>query len=304
VIVCAAPNPSIDKLFEVERLDRGRIHRPTSFVQVAGGKGLNVARTAATLGADVHVVALLGGYHGRWIAVELERLGIALTAVWYEGETRSCLSVADADAKTLTEFYEDGPPVDESAWKDFASTVAELSAAASWLTLSGSLPRGIPPDGYAQLVDTGNVALDSRMVSNAQPQLVKVNAAEAFDLTGTHDVHAAAHELRRRAGGAGKTAVVTQGRGGAFMVDPDGREWRGTVDASGPYPVGSGDAFLAGLVVALERGAPWPDALRLALGSGAANAEVPGAGRLDRRRAEALAERAAVTPRDRSSRRA
>ena len=68
--------------------------------------------------------------------------------------------------------------------------------------------------------------------------------------------------------------------------------WR----ARGPYPVGSGDAFLAGLVVALDGGAGWPEALRAALGAGAANAERPGAGRLDRSRAAELAEQAAVTP--------
>ena len=46
MIVCLAANPSVDRLFEVERLVKGDIHRPSSFVQVAGGKGLNVARAA------------------------------------------------------------------------------------------------------------------------------------------------------------------------------------------------------------------------------------------------------------------
>jgi sugar/nucleoside kinase (ribokinase family) len=64
----------------------------------------------------------------------------------------------------------------------------------------------------------------------------------------------------------------------------------------GPYPVGSGDAFLAGLVTALERGDEWDAALRLALGAAAANAELPGAGRLDPARAVDLAMRAIVEP--------
>jgi fructose-1-phosphate kinase PfkB-like protein len=58
--------------------------------------------------------------------------------------------------------------------------------------------------------------------------------------------------------------------------------------------VGSGDAFLAGLVVALERGADWADASRLALGAAAANAARAGAGRFDPDRAEELAARADV----------
>jgi fructose-1-phosphate kinase PfkB-like protein len=58
--------------------------------------------------------------------------------------------------------------------------------------------------------------------------------------------------------------------------------------------VGSGDAFLAGLVVALDRGAGWADALRAGLGAGAANAALTGAGMLDRERAERLAEQAVI----------
>jgi fructose-1-phosphate kinase PfkB-like protein len=85
-------------------------------------------------------------------------------------------------------------------------------------------------------------------------------------------------------------------RSGALLVDPDGRAWQGLLDASGHYPVGSGDAFLAGLVVALEQGASWPDALRAGLGAGAANAELPGAGRLERRRAELLTDTVRVVP--------
>jgi fructose-1-phosphate kinase PfkB-like protein len=37
VIVCLAANPSIDKLFEIERLVKGDIHRPLALVQTAGG---------------------------------------------------------------------------------------------------------------------------------------------------------------------------------------------------------------------------------------------------------------------------
>ena len=46
VILCVAANPSIDRLFTVERLVPGSIHRPAEFAQVPGGKGLNVARAA------------------------------------------------------------------------------------------------------------------------------------------------------------------------------------------------------------------------------------------------------------------
>lgn len=301
MIVCVAPNPSIDKLFEVDRVEPGRIHRPAEVVRVAGGKGLNVARAAATLGADVHVVALLGGHSGRWIAEQLDILELRLTAVWTASETRSCLSVAGVETSSLTEFYEPGAPVGEAEWTQFVRVAQELTAGAAWTTVSGSLPPGARQDGYEQLVVGASVAADTAELGDSRPALVKVNAAEAAQLVG-HAVHtraaaaAAAYALRELAGGDGHAAVVTLGAEGAVLVSPDGTLWSGSLDTVGRYPVGSGDAFLAGLVVALERGASWPDALRAALGAGAANAEIPGAGRLDRDRAVQLAERARVEP--------
>jgi 1-phosphofructokinase family hexose kinase len=293
VIVCVSPNPAIDKLFAVERLEPGAIHRPTSFVRVPGGKGLNVARAVAALGADVRAVAWLGGHHGRWIAGELGALGIPLTAVWHSGETRSCLSVADEATQSLTEFYEDASPVAAAEWREFRERFGEAVEGASWVTVSGSLPAGASVEGYAELACGGNIALDTTQLGEARPALLKVNASEAADLTG-RDAVAAARDLHERIGGEGGVVAVTRGEEGAFLVDPGGREWHGRLDSWGPYPVGSGDAFLAGLVVAAERGRSWPDALKAALGAGAANAELPGAGRLDRERAELLAERALV----------
>jgi 1-phosphofructokinase family hexose kinase len=292
VITCVVPNPSIDKLFEVERLEPGRIHRPASFVQVPGGKGLNVARAASALGADVRVVALLGGHAGRWIADQLGELGISLSAVWREAETRSCLTVASGGGP-LTEFYESGSPLAGAEWTEFVRAVAGQPPADGWTTVSGSLPPGAPEAGCEQLVTTPKTAVDSVQHGAATPALVKVNAAEARELTGLPVDEAAARALWLRIGGEGHAALVTHAEG-AVVVTPDGSGLRGTLGASGPYPVGSGDAFLAGLVVALHGGAGWRDALCAALGSGAANADVPGAGRLDRDHAAALAERVRI----------
>jgi 1-phosphofructokinase family hexose kinase len=302
MIACIAPSPSIDRLFEVERLRPGEVHRPTRFVRVAGGKGLNAARAAAALGADVRAVALLGGPSGRWIADELHRIGVPLVASACAGETRSCLSVADRGSGSLTEFYEQSAPVSPEEWEAFARVVEDAAASADWTTVSGSLPPGAPADACERFAAAGaNVAVDTVALGAARPSLVKVNATEAATLTGlpvrgAGETMEAAHLLRRRIGGDGHGAAVTSGRDGAVLVTPDGSAWRGSLPAAGAYPVGSGDAFLAGLVTALAGGADWADALATALGAAAANAEVPGAGLLDPDRARALAEQAVVEP--------
>jgi 1-phosphofructokinase family hexose kinase len=319
MIAALAPNPSIDRFFLVaDRVRVGEIHRPSELVTVAGGKGLNVARAASTLGADVRAVALLAGHAGRWIADELLDAAVRADVVWTTGETRSSLSAADPESGRPTEFYERGESTDPAAWERFAERVSALSGA-RWASISGSLPPGIPAAASGDLVErarsTGaRVAVDQAgptlaAALDAAPDLVKVNASEAQELTGRSEPRAAAlalHEslLKRRdlVGLDAPATVVTAGEAGAYLVAPDGRTWRGSLDVRGPFPNGSGDSFLGGLLVALDGGAAvpadaselWQAALPLALGAATANAERAGAGRLDPRRARTLASQALV----------
>jgi 1-phosphofructokinase family hexose kinase len=310
MIVCVAANPSVDKLFEVDRVEIGAIHRPVGFTQVPGGKGLNCARAVHALGGAVTATGILAGHAGRWVEQALAGEGVAARFAWVEGETRASLSVADATDRGLTEFYERGTDVGADGWRGLEEVVAELCPGASWLTISGYVPLGAPEDGYARLIRIAaehgvRVALDARDESlalglAAGPDLVKVNAEEAGALLGHEivddaDAVAAVGEIGSRIEGGG-AAIITRGAEGAVVRTPDRSVLRGRLYERGPYPVGSGDAFLAGLVVALERGDPWEAALRLALGAAAANAEAPGAGRLDPARALELAARAVVEP--------
>jgi 1-phosphofructokinase family hexose kinase len=309
VILCVAASPSVDKLFEVDRVEVGAIHRPTEFVQVPGGKGLNVARSAHALGAEVTATGVLAGHAGRWIEEALAADGVPSRFAWVEGETRASLSVADMTGRGLTEFYERGWDIGATGWEQLEGIVRELLPSSGWMTLSGNLPVGAPDDGYARLVAMARqagvpAALDARdeallLGVSAGPQIVKVNAEEAGGLLGTkvatlEDAKAAAEEIRWRVDGDGRAAIVTRGAEGAVVVTPDGAAFQARLYQQGPYPVGSGDAFLAGLVTGLDRHWGWSDALALALGAAAANAEMPGAGRLDLTRAVELSKRAEV----------
>jgi 1-phosphofructokinase family hexose kinase len=308
VIVSVAANPSLDKLFEVDRVRHGQIHRPAAFVQVPGGKGLNVARAAHALGAEVHAVGILAGFAGQWVEEALAAEGVPGTFAWAEGETRASLSVAEGDTGELTEFYERGDDVGADGWARLEAVVLGRSRGATWMTMSGNLPPGAPEDGYARLVGIAagagiRTALDAREAAlehgvAARPDLVKVNAEEASGFLGKPvateaDARAAALEIRGRLSETG-VAIVTRGAEGAVVAMPGDAILAGRLYERGPYPVGSGDSFLAGIVTALEREATWEGALRLALGAATANAEVPGAGRLDPVRARELAGRAEV----------
>jgi 1-phosphofructokinase family hexose kinase len=298
MIAFVAASPSIDRLHQIDALRPGTIHRPSHLVAVPGGKALNAARAAHALGGEVHAVALLGGHSGRWIAEALAGEGISLDHVAGPGESRMALSVSDGGP--LTEFYEPGPEIAEEHWSDLEAAVGHVAGRAGWVAISGSLPPGAPDDAYHRLVraarDGGaRVALDARGHGlsaglDAGPDFVKVNASEAAEL-GLADAHA----LRAAAGGGERMAAITHGADGIELTTTYGQLLRAVPPVLGRFPVGSGDATLGGFLTALDVGGDWAAAVALATGAAAANAEVPGAGRLDGARAVALARDVRVT---------
>jgi 1-phosphofructokinase family hexose kinase len=297
-VVGVALNAAIDKTASVPRLVPGEIHRPLALSMVPGGKAANVVRAAAHLGLPGSVVAVVGGHAGAWYRSALEARSIPLHAVDVEGETRTCLSVLDDSSGALTEFYEPGVTLAADDWPRVEAALREalaVDAAGVVVVLAGSLPPGAPADACARLaviaadagaraaVDIGGQPLAAAL--EARPWLVKVNALEAESITGTSartvpGAVAAAGALRRR---GAATAIVTRGVHGAVLVSGDGTWALGNLPARlrGPFSVGSGDAFLAGYLAGLARGAATDGALRLAGAAGAANARIPGQGELD-----------------------
>jgi 1-phosphofructokinase/tagatose 6-phosphate kinase len=318
VILVVAPSPSVDVTYLLDRFEPHAIHRPRQVVRVPGGKALNAARVAAALGAPIRVVAALGGPTGEWIGAQLHRLGIPVHSVRVALPTRSCVSIAHDSG--LTEVYEPATPITAAEWAALLAATAAAAGpgwtVVSGSLPAGAPPDGAARLVAAARAGAGRVCVDTSgpalaAALAAGPDLVKVNATEAADLlrlpadTAPAELARGLHE---RAGGAG-TAVVTAGVLGAAAwtttagrpADPPataapagptaaGEPRRPTVAGypvtvgppaeRGPYPVGSGDAFLAGLIVALDGGADLHSALHAGTAAAAANAAVPGAGEL------------------------
>ena len=310
MIVVAAFSPALDTTYEVDELVLGAPHRPTTVVRVAGGKALNMARAASRLGADVVAVPVLGGHLGDLVEELLAGDGVRARTVRSDVPTRVCVSVASAAAGTLTELYENPVPVPGSAVDAVLAAVADELRPGAWLSVSGGMPRDARPgllvelarsaaEGGAHLaLDTHGPALREVLDGGAPVALLKVNraeAAEALGLPGATELGQLVTGLLALTGG---TVVVTDGVDGALAADGTGRWRAGLPVVAGGQPVGSGDSFLGGLVAALDHGAALQEALALATGAGAANAEVPGAGAFTAARAHELAGLVRVVPAD------
>ena len=248
MITIAGLTPSVDLTYLVDHLELGRIHRPTDVVRRAGGKPLNLARAAAALGADVSIVAVLGGWTGDWLADELARAQIAVRRVTTPVLTRTCVSISSADSEDLTELYEYAEPIPADVWTHAREALtAELADRPGWLVIAGGPPRGLPPTGLAELAELAHhagcrVAADTHGASlvpllHSRPELVKINRSEAAAVLGVDPGTALAQMAARRAGEERRDGrahrrrrrIVGSGRGRSDVRD-DGAE------AAGPLP--------------------------------------------------------------------
>lgn len=276
--------PTVQRTMMFDRLHLDDVNRAKAVVQHASGKSVNAARVAGVLGASAIATGFLGGDSGRFLRQCLDAQGIRHDFVEIASPTRLCITLLDRAAHTATELVEEHGPATAEETSALLQNVQTLLAGKKWLIMSGSLAPGVPDGFYADCCAMAHQAWANAIVDGRgeallqalpqRPMVIKPNIAELsatvkFPIDGDTTLKraiAAAVDL-------GATwIVVTMGKAGA--VASDGKEfWRITSPAITPVnAIGSGDAFAAGLTVALSRGADVPQACRLATACGVANA--------------------------------
>jgi fructose-1-phosphate kinase PfkB-like protein len=173
----------------------------------------------------------------------------------------------------------------------------------------GSLPPGVPNDGYAQLVADARDAGCSILVDaapgplgaalQAHPDVVSPNLSEAEALLrGRSDEQVdergpdieqralvAAEELRGR---GARYAVVTAGAAGAALATPTGAWWLTAPKINVVSSIGAGDSFVAGVAGSLSAGLLDVETVRRGIAVASASCEQQLAGGVDYRRVEEL----------------
>ncbi|MFI9255765.1 1-phosphofructokinase [Streptomyces sp. NPDC053069] len=284
MILTVTPNPSLDRTYEVLRLERGEVIRAETERMDPGGKGVNVSRAVTAAGRRTVAVLPLGGAPGALVADLLDAQGIEVAPVPIRGATRSNIALAEADG-VLTKINAPGPELSPAEQELLLDTVREQSHNADWIACCGSLPRGLAPSWYADVVTRAHaggarIALDTSGCAllealRARPDVVKPNAEElaeavARPLATVGDALKAAEELR----GMGARAVLASlGADGQLLVE-DAGVWFATARVDTVRSnVGAGDSSLAGFLIA---GGTGPEALASAVAHGAAAVQLPG----------------------------
>ena len=318
-MLIATPNITIDRTVRLPELRPGSVLRPSRALATAGGKGVNVARVGAAFGRR----ATLVGFAPDVDAVVLDRLFAAepldFVGLPVRGEARIATIYLE-DSGRVTVLNEPGPEISAGAWRRYADLIAEELGSGQYKTLvcSGSLPPGVPDDGYGQLVAIGRRAGVQVVVDAARsalaaalpfgPDVVTPNLAEADGVLSGHadePVADSGPEVPLRACAAvrhlcerGATAAaVTAGAAGSAFGTAERVVWVPTVPVEVVNPIGAGDSFVGGLVEALESGLAAAEAVVFAVATATASVEQELAGGVDPARARELAARLAGTAR-------
>ncbi|MFE6593147.1 1-phosphofructokinase family hexose kinase [Streptomyces sp. NPDC057781] len=296
MILTVTLNTALDITYRVPALRPHASHRVTAVTERPGGKGLNVARVLAALGHEVAVTGFAGGTTGDVVREGLTGVpGVTDALVPVAGATRRTIAVVDERTGDTTQLNEPGPAVAPAEWNAFQETYEGLLAGAAAVALCGSLPPGVPVNAYAGLIRTARAAgvpvlLDTsgeplRRGVAARPDLIKPNADELAELTGSHEPLRATQAARRR---GARSVVASLGADGLLAVTPEGR-WRAAPPAHvHGNPTGAGDSAVAGLLSGLVEHLPWPDRLARAVALSAATVLAPVAGEFDREAYEEL----------------
>jgi 1-phosphofructokinase family hexose kinase len=310
LIVTVTLNAALDRTLTVPNFQRGQRHRASQGLMLAGGKGINIARSLKLLGVPAVATGLAGGRTGTRIVEELTAEAVLNDFVRIEDESRTSTAVVDPTAPTYTEINEWGPEVRPEELEMLLEKLDYLSQGAEAVVFAGSLPRGVDEGFYGHAIRELNrrgvqTVLDSegqplRLGVQAEPVLVSPNQREAESLVGQEfndddDFMLGLDSIAEQ--GARNVLITQESRCFALLrAERETRRYRARSPHVEPVSaVGSGDALLAAFLAARLAGKPAEEALAAAVATGTASTLEVGAGRFDPREQARLAGSVEVT---------
>ena len=284
MILTITANPTVDRVYFVDKFQMGEVHRPERMVYSAGGKGLNVARVAHILGEDASAMGFVGGFNGEYIKSELEKLGIETAFTQVDGETRVCVNISDKNGLS-GEILEKGPAVTGAQVAEFMREFEMCVDNYNIICASGSLPQGVDSSFYCEIirisrahnkrviVDASGKVLED--VIEAKPFMIKPNRYELSllmkkEITSLEDVKEALLFLHKK--GIALPLITLGGDGAMAYIDGDFYKFN-SPKVVVKNTVGSGDSSVAGIATGLRRGMSVIDSIKLGMAAGTANTQ-------------------------------
>jgi 1-phosphofructokinase len=308
-IVTVCVNPAIDRVLEVPDFAVGSHQRGRQLARHPAGKAVNVSRALGALGVPSIAAGFVGRNELEYFERFLSAFRVNTQFLTVDGATRENVTLVDPIARRETHVRDVGFTVSARDLTRLKKKLHLISRPTTLVIFSGSVPHGIEPQAFADLLDIclhaeAKVAVDTSgpalKAAAALPLwLAKPNAAELGEMVGQtiasdDEIIATGRQLSRRIRGL----LVSRGEAGGYAF-VDGSAFVGQVPVARQRivnTVGCGDCLLAGFVTAQLRGQNVRESYRFGLAVATAAAVSREAGPFDLRDVQEFLAAASVEP--------
>ncbi|MDL1899941.1 1-phosphofructokinase family hexose kinase [Anaerolineae bacterium CFX9] len=287
-ILTLTANTTIDLTVFVPRVELNRTLRSTRAVTSLGGKPTDASWILGEIGVPSKALGFAAGLNGRRMEAMLQAKGVLTDFDWVDGETRTNVVLIGEEDHTHTTISTTTMSITQEQVERLKQHFLAELADAAVVVLGGTLPAGMTPDFYTEMIAAAKQAGVPVVFDAAEPNLsaglrshpdyIKPNRDELAGLVGAdiltpEDAYHAGREVLQR---YGTCPIITLGSAGTVAVLED-RAYR-----IPPLPVevvsaaGAGDGMLAGIAASIYRGEPIEGGLRLGTACASAVCLMPG----------------------------
>ena len=259
-------NPAFDLVGRLARIEIGEVNTVETLGLYPAGKGINVAKVLADLGAKLSVTGFLGKENQGDFVQAFAQNRVEDKFYRIAGKTRINVKITETEAD-VTDLNFLGFEISEQDWKAFIRQSQTWESQYDLVAVCGSLPRGVTPEQFAAwleslhqqglkvVLDSSNAALTAGLT--AHPWLVKPNRRELEVWAGRslhtiEEVIEAAEQLRSH---GIENVIISMGEKGSVWLNSEG-----VLQAQPPHcknvvsTVGAGDSMVAGLIYGFSQG--------------------------------------------------
>ena len=216
MIYTLTTNPAIDMNITSDTISTEHVNRTRDAVYTPNGKGLNVSFTLKHYGVDSTILGFFGGFSGDYIVREADKI-CPVKPIQIDGITRVNVFLTTPEGEY--KFPNAGAEVNRPKQEEMLSLLRGLDDL-ECLVISGSLPTGIVPSYYDELINVvrekgAEFVLDISH-KHLKPNDEEVAAIFGVDVKSEEDIISALHTIH---GAGAKNILLTLGGEGAYFFN-------------------------------------------------------------------------------------
>ncbi len=166
-------NPCVDRTINIQSMIYHGTNKVKSVQNDISGKGINVSAVLKNFGITTRCLGFNYSEGARVVEQFLDDLEIPYDFVRVPGHLRTNIKIFEEASQSMTEFNEAGLSVPKEALNKLMDKISSCTLKTRILTLSGSLPTGVPATTYRNIIQSANLRGCRTILDASGPALVE-----------------------------------------------------------------------------------------------------------------------------------